>query len=132
MLGTYALSAGYYDAYYGKAQQVRTLIRRDFEAAFEQVDVIAAPTTPAVAFKLGEKDDPLAMYLTDIFTVPGEPRRAARRLGAGGLHDGGAADRPAAHRPRLRARPACSACAHAYEQATDVAHAAGPPWRPGE
>lgn len=70
MLGTYALSAGYYDAYYLKAQKVRTLIRRDFEAAFEQVDVIFAPTTPNVAFKLGQKvDDPLQMYLSDIFTV---------------------------------------------------------------
>ncbi len=70
MLGTYALSAGYYDAYYLKAQKVRTLIRRDFEAAFEQVDVIFAPTTPDVAFKLGQKvDDPLQMYLSDIFTV---------------------------------------------------------------
>jgi aspartyl-tRNA(Asn)/glutamyl-tRNA(Gln) amidotransferase subunit A len=70
MLGTYALSAGYYDAYYGKAQKVRTLIRRDFEAAFAKVDVIVGPTTPGVAFKHGEKEDPLAMYLNDIFTVP--------------------------------------------------------------
>ena len=70
MLGTYALSAGYYDAYYGKAQKVRTLIRRDFAAAFAKVDVIVGPTTPGVAFKHGEKEDPLAMYLNDIFTVP--------------------------------------------------------------
>ena len=70
MLGTYALSAGYYDAYYGKAQKVRTLIRRDFEKAFEKVDVIVGPTTPSCAFKHGEKEDPLAMYLNDIFTVP--------------------------------------------------------------
>jgi aspartyl-tRNA(Asn)/glutamyl-tRNA(Gln) amidotransferase subunit A len=70
MLGTYALSAGYYEAYYGKAQKVRTLIRRDYEAAFEKVDVIVGPTTPGVAFKHGEKEDPLAMYLNDIFTVP--------------------------------------------------------------
>jgi aspartyl-tRNA(Asn)/glutamyl-tRNA(Gln) amidotransferase subunit A len=70
MLGTYALSAGYYDAYYGRAQRVRTLVRRDFEAAFSRVDLIAAPTTPGVAFKLGEKEDPLAMYLNDVFTVP--------------------------------------------------------------
>jgi aspartyl-tRNA(Asn)/glutamyl-tRNA(Gln) amidotransferase subunit A len=70
MLGTYALSAGYYDAYYGKAQKVRTLIRRDFETAFAKVDVIVGPTTPGVAFKHGEKEDPLAMYLNDIFTVP--------------------------------------------------------------
>ena len=71
MLGTYALSAGYYDAYYKRAQQVRTLIRRDFTEAFEQVDIIAAPTAPTVAFKIGEKtDDPLAMYLEDVCTLP--------------------------------------------------------------
>ena len=70
MLGTYALSAGYYDAYYLKAQQVRTLIKRDFEQAFTQVDVIAAPTSPTTAFRIGEKvDDPIQMYLTDIFTI---------------------------------------------------------------
>ncbi len=70
MLGTYALSAGYYDAYYLKAQQVRTLIRQDFEAAFQQVDVIASPTSPTTAFRLGERtEDPLQMYLADIFTV---------------------------------------------------------------
>src|SRR5215210_1344207 len=72
MLGTYALSAGYYDAYYKRAQQVRTLIRRDFQQAFERVDIIAAPTAPTVAFKIGEKtDDPLAMYLEDVCTLPG-------------------------------------------------------------
>jgi aspartyl-tRNA(Asn)/glutamyl-tRNA(Gln) amidotransferase subunit A len=70
MLGTYALSAGYYDAYYGKAQRVRTLVRRDFLQAFERVDVIAAPTTPGVAFKFGEREDPLQMYLNDVFTIP--------------------------------------------------------------
>lgn len=71
MLGTYALSAGYYDAYYGKAQQVRTLIKRDFEEAFSKVDVIAAPTTPKTAFRIGENSaDPLAMYLEDVFTLP--------------------------------------------------------------
>jgi aspartyl-tRNA(Asn)/glutamyl-tRNA(Gln) amidotransferase subunit A len=71
MLGTYALSAGYYEAYYRKAQQVRTLILRDFEVAFGHVDVIVAPTTPTPAFKIGEKtDDPLQMYLSDVFTVP--------------------------------------------------------------
>lgn len=71
MLGTYALSAGYYDAYYGQAQKVRTLIKQDFEKAFEQVDVIAAPVTPTTAFKVGEhNEDPLAMYLEDVFTLP--------------------------------------------------------------
>jgi len=71
MLGTYALSAGYYDAYYLKAQKVRTLIRREFDAALEQVDVILTPTSPNVAFRLNEKlDDPLAMYLNDLYTIP--------------------------------------------------------------
>jgi aspartyl-tRNA(Asn)/glutamyl-tRNA(Gln) amidotransferase subunit A len=70
MLGTYALSAGYYDAYYLKAQQARTLLRRDFERAWEQVDVIACPTSPSVAFRRGQKlDNPLQMYLLDVFTV---------------------------------------------------------------
>ena len=71
VLGTYALSSGYYDAYYGQAQKVRTLISRDFAAAFEQVDVLVAPTCPTVAFRLGEKlDDPLAMYRQDIASIP--------------------------------------------------------------
>jgi aspartyl-tRNA(Asn)/glutamyl-tRNA(Gln) amidotransferase subunit A len=72
MLGTYALSAGYYDAYYGQAQKVRTLIKRDFEKAFEEIDLIATPVTPNTAFPIGEhRGDPLAMYLEDIFTLPG-------------------------------------------------------------
>ena len=71
MLGTYALSAGYYDAYYLKAQKVRTLIRREFETVFETYDVLVTPTSPSVAFKMGEKmDDPVQMYLNDIFTQP--------------------------------------------------------------
>ncbi|MFO7323812.1 MAG: Asp-tRNA(Asn)/Glu-tRNA(Gln) amidotransferase subunit GatA, partial [Chloroflexota bacterium] len=71
MLGTYALSAGYYDAYYGKAQQVRTLIRRDFDEAFKEVDIIAAPVTPTTAYGIGENiDDPVKMYLGDVFTLP--------------------------------------------------------------
>ena len=70
MLGTYALSAGYYDAYYKKGQQARTLIKRDFDEAFKKVDIIVTPTSPTAAFKLGEKtDDPLQMYLSDIFTI---------------------------------------------------------------
>jgi aspartyl-tRNA(Asn)/glutamyl-tRNA(Gln) amidotransferase subunit A len=73
MLGTYALSSGYYDAYYGKAQQVRTLICRDFDAAFEQVDVLVSPTTPTTAFGIGERaDDPMAMYLADLCTIPSD------------------------------------------------------------
>ncbi|MDQ1695865.1 MAG: aspartyl-tRNA(Asn)/glutamyl-tRNA(Gln) amidotransferase subunit, partial [Frankiaceae bacterium] len=71
ILGTYALSAGYYDAYYGQAQKVRTLISRDFAAAFETVDVLVSPTTPTTAFPLGERvDDPMAMYLADLCTIP--------------------------------------------------------------
>jgi aspartyl-tRNA(Asn)/glutamyl-tRNA(Gln) amidotransferase subunit A len=71
MLGTYALSSGYYEAYYGKAQRVRTKIADDFRAAFDSFDFVVTPTSPSVAFKLGEKvDDPLSMYLNDYFTVP--------------------------------------------------------------
>jgi aspartyl-tRNA(Asn)/glutamyl-tRNA(Gln) amidotransferase subunit A len=71
ILGTYALSSGYYEAYYGQAQKVRTLITRDFATAFEQVDVLVSPTTPTTAFKLGERAaDPLAMYLADLCTIP--------------------------------------------------------------
>ncbi|PSK97497.1 aspartyl/glutamyl-tRNA(Asn/Gln) amidotransferase subunit A [Murinocardiopsis flavida] len=71
ILGTYALSSGYYDAYYGSAQQVRTLIKRDFDAAFEHVDVLVSPTTPTTAFPIGERaDDPMAMYLADLCTIP--------------------------------------------------------------
>jgi len=70
ILGTYVLSAGYYEAYYAKAQKVRTLIREDFDRAFEKVDVIVTPTSPTAAFEIGEKmDDPLTMYLSDVYTV---------------------------------------------------------------
>jgi aspartyl-tRNA(Asn)/glutamyl-tRNA(Gln) amidotransferase subunit A len=71
MLGTYALSAGYYEAYYGQAQKVRTLIKQDFDTAFEQVDLIACPAAPTTAFEIGaHKGDPLSMYLEDVFTLP--------------------------------------------------------------
>ena len=71
MLGTYALSSGYYEAYYGRAQRVRTKVAEDFSAAFQQVDLIVTPTAPTVAFKLGEKtSEPLSMYLNDFCTVP--------------------------------------------------------------
>lgn len=71
IIGTYALSAGYYDAYYTQAQKVRTLIAQDFQKAYEQVDVLISPTTPQTAFKLGERvDDPLSMYLFDLYTLP--------------------------------------------------------------
>jgi aspartyl-tRNA(Asn)/glutamyl-tRNA(Gln) amidotransferase subunit A len=70
MLGTYSLSAGYYDAYYLKAQKVRTLIRQDFKRAFEDVDLIVSPTSPTFPFKIGEKtEDPVLMYLSDVFTI---------------------------------------------------------------
>jgi aspartyl-tRNA(Asn)/glutamyl-tRNA(Gln) amidotransferase subunit A len=70
MLGTYVLSAGYYDAYYVRAQKVRTLIKRDFDKALEDVDALVAPVSPTLPFKIGEKmDDPLQMYLSDIFTI---------------------------------------------------------------
>jgi aspartyl-tRNA(Asn)/glutamyl-tRNA(Gln) amidotransferase subunit A len=118
MLGTYALSAGYYDAYYGRAQKVRTLVRRDFDAAFAHVDLLVAPTTPSVAFRHGEKADPLAMYLNDVFTVPGSlaglPALSLRcGFNAAGLPIG----------LQLIARPFDEArllrCAYTYEQATD-------------
>jgi len=71
LLGTFVLSSGYYDAYYSKAQKVRSLIARDFAEAFKEVDVILTPVTPTPAFKIGEKvNDPLSMYLSDIFTIP--------------------------------------------------------------
>ncbi|MGH7673226.1 MAG: amidase family protein, partial [Gemmatimonadales bacterium] len=117
MLGTYALSAGYYEAYYGRAQKVRTLVRRDFEMAFAKVDLIVAPTTPNVAFKHGEKSDPLAMYLNDVFTVPadlaGVPALSVRcGFSAAGLPIGlQLIGRPFDEARLLRA-------AYAYEQAT--------------
>ncbi|MEO0377709.1 MAG: amidase, partial [Cyanobacteria bacterium P01_A01_bin.17] len=71
MIGTYALSSGYYDAYYLKAQKVRTLIKQDFETAFESVDILVSPTSPTTSFKAGEKTaDPISMYLSDLMTIP--------------------------------------------------------------
>ena len=82
LLGTYVLSAGYYDAYYRKAQQVRTLLRRDFDEAFSGCDVLITPTTPETAFRIGEKtSDPLTMYLSDVFTVSANLAGLARCLG---------------------------------------------------
>ncbi|OZM81805.1 Asp-tRNA(Asn)/Glu-tRNA(Gln) amidotransferase subunit GatA [Pseudonocardia sp. MH-G8] len=89
ILGTYALSSGYYDAYYGQAQKVRTLIARDFAAAFEQADVLVSPATPTTAFPLGEKvDDPLAMYLNDLATIPTNLAGTAALSVPSGLADG--------------------------------------------
>ena len=117
VLGTYALSAGYYDAYYGRAQKVRTLVRRDFEQAFARVDVIVAPTTPSVAFRHGEKEDPLSMYLNDVFTVgadlAGVPGISVRcGFTSAGLPIGLQVIGRAFDEPRVLR------VAHAYEQAT--------------
>ncbi|BBG04151.1 MULTISPECIES: Asp-tRNA(Asn)/Glu-tRNA(Gln) amidotransferase subunit GatA [Pseudonocardia] len=89
MLGTYALSSGYYDAYYGQAQKVRTLISRDFDAAFAQADVLVSPTTPTVPFPIGDKvDDPLAMYLNDLATIPTNLAGVAGMSVPSGLSEG--------------------------------------------
>jgi aspartyl-tRNA(Asn)/glutamyl-tRNA(Gln) amidotransferase subunit A len=119
MLGTYVLSAGYYDAYYGKAQAVRTLVCQDFDAAFKDVDLIVTPATPTPAFKLGEKnEDPLQMYLSDIFTISvnlaGLPAIALPcGFSTNGLPIGlQLIGRPFEEETVLRA-------AHAYEQATE-------------
>jgi aspartyl-tRNA(Asn)/glutamyl-tRNA(Gln) amidotransferase subunit A len=119
MLGTYALSAGYYDAYYGKAQQVRTLIKQDFEKAFEKVDVIAAPVTPRTAFKIGENvSDPLQMYLEDVFTLP------ASLAGVPGISlpcgfDGAGMPIGLQLIGRAFSEDVLLRAAHAYEQSTD-------------
>jgi aspartyl-tRNA(Asn)/glutamyl-tRNA(Gln) amidotransferase subunit A len=89
IIGTYALSSGYYDAYYGQAQKVRTLITRDFDAAFAQVDVLVSPTTPITAFRIGERvDDPLAMYMNDLCTIPSNLAGNASASFPVGLDDG--------------------------------------------
>jgi aspartyl-tRNA(Asn)/glutamyl-tRNA(Gln) amidotransferase subunit A len=122
ILGTYVLSSGYYDAYYLRAQKVRTLIRRDFTAAFEKVDAIIAPTSPEAAFKAGDRnDDPLKMYLADIFTI------AANLAGICGLSlPCGFAEIEGTKLPiglQLLGKPFEEAnllrIAHAYEQSTD-------------
>ena len=102
MLGTYALSAGYYDAYYKKALQVRRLIRQDFDRAFEEVDLIAGPVTPTPAFKLGERiDDPLAMYLFDLYTVSANLAGIAGISIPCGFSTSGLADRLATASPAV-------------------------------
>jgi len=119
MLGTYTLSAGYYDAYYRKASQVRTLIRRDFEAAFQRCAVLAAPVAPTPAFRLEEKlDDPLTMYLSDIFTISvnlaGIPGISVPcGFSAAGLPIGLQILGPPLGEPQI------FTVAHAFEQATD-------------
>ena len=121
ILGTYVLSSGYYDAYYLRAQKVRTLIRQDFTAAFEKVDAIICPTSPEAAFKLGERsDDPMRMYLADIFTI------AANLAGICGISlPCGFAEMEGKRLPiglQLLGKPFAEAqllqIAHAYEQST--------------
>ena len=110
MLGTYVLSAGYYDAFYLKAQQVRTLLKQDYDRAFESVDVVVMPTSPTPPFRLGEKtDDPLQMYLADIFTVsvnlvglPGISVPCGLRGCTANRRNGSIADRPAVRREDVR------------------------------
>jgi len=118
MVGTYALSAGYYDAYYKRAQQVRTLIRRDFDRVFQRYDVVMTPTSPVVAFRLGERTgDPLAMKLADICTLPANMAGVPAISLPCGFHDGlpiglQIMARPFAEETLLRV-------AYTYEQATD-------------
>ncbi|HEX8752645.1 MAG TPA: Asp-tRNA(Asn)/Glu-tRNA(Gln) amidotransferase subunit GatA [Solirubrobacterales bacterium] len=118
MLGTYALSSGYYDAYYGQAQKVRTRIAEDFAAAFEQVDFVVTPTSPSVAFGLGEKTaDPLSMYLNDFFTVPMSLAGIPAISIPGGLAE------PAGGGPKLPVGFQIAAPAFAEQRLLDAAHA---------
>jgi aspartyl-tRNA(Asn)/glutamyl-tRNA(Gln) amidotransferase subunit A len=121
MIGTYALSAGYYDAYYLKAQQVRTLIRREFDAAFAKYDAILTPVTPTPAFRIGEKtDDPISMYLNDVFTLPVNIAGLPGMSVPGGFTREGGTELPVGL--QVLAKPFDEATmlrvAHAYEQAT--------------
>ena len=119
MLGTYALSAGYYDAYYLKAQQVRTLIKQDFDQAFAEVDVIVSPTSPTTAFRIGEKvDDPLAMILTDIFTTSANLAGLCGMSIPCGFDDTGLPIGLQLQGPSLAEEKILQA-AHAYEQSTE-------------
>ena len=103
LIGTYVLSAGYYDAYYIKAQKLRTLIARDFDEAYKKCDVLLTPTAPGPAFGIGEKsDDPIAMYLNDVFTVTVNLAGLARHFGAGGVEQRGVAAGSAADRQGVR------------------------------
>jgi aspartyl-tRNA(Asn)/glutamyl-tRNA(Gln) amidotransferase subunit A len=129
MLGTYALSAGYYDAYYGQAQKVRTLIIRDFAAAFEKVDVLVSPTSPTTAFRIGERvDDPLAMYLSDLCTIPSNlAGNAALSVPAGLADDDGLPVGLQVMAPTLADDRAYRVAA-AYEATRDATDG-GPLWR---
>ena len=119
MLGTYALSAGYFDAYYGRAQKVRTLIKRDFEKAFEQVDLLAAPVAPSTAFRIGEhSEDPLSMYLEDIFTLPANLAGVPGISFPVGFDQQGLPIGMQLMGPHFR-EDLLFECAHLYQQATD-------------
>jgi aspartyl-tRNA(Asn)/glutamyl-tRNA(Gln) amidotransferase subunit A len=119
MLGTYALSAGYYDAYYGQAQKVRTLIKSDFDLAFEQVDLIAAPVAPTTAFRIGQHgDDPLSMYLEDVFTLPANLAGVPGLAFPVGFDAQGLPISMQLMGPQL-SEPRLLQAAHAYQQASD-------------
>jgi len=122
MLGTYALSAGYYDAYYLKAQQVRTLIRHEFDAAFQRYDALIAPVTPTPAFKIGEKvDDPMSMYLNDVFTLPVNIAGLPGTSVPGGFVEQDDKQLPVGLQVIAKPfdEPSMLRVAHAYEQATE-------------
>jgi aspartyl-tRNA(Asn)/glutamyl-tRNA(Gln) amidotransferase subunit A len=124
LIGAYALSAGYYDAYYGQAQRVRTLIRRDFEQAFEKCDLLLTPTSPTVAFRIGELvDDPLAMYACDLFTLPVNLSGLPAISLPCGLSEGLPVGSTWPGRPS--ARTACWRAAHALEGASRSTRPAG-------
>ena len=120
MLGTYALSSGYYDAYYRQAQKVRTLVSQEFETVFKDVDAIVCPTSPSVAFPMGSRDDPLSMYMCDVVTLPanlaGIPGMSVPCGFVDGLPVGLQVIAPRFEDSRV------FRVAHAYEQATDVPH----------
>ncbi|HEX9123895.1 MAG TPA: Asp-tRNA(Asn)/Glu-tRNA(Gln) amidotransferase subunit GatA [Actinomycetota bacterium] len=125
MLGTYALSAGYYEAYYGQAQKVRTLVIRDYERAFEEYDLLVSPTSPTTAFRLGERtDDPLAMYLSDVFTIPANLAGVPAMSIPCGLDEAGLPVGLQLTAPVLQERRLLTA-AHAVEQ--ELAFSAVPP-----
>ena len=125
LIGTYVLSAGYYDAYYLKAQKVRTLIKQDFDDAWNTVDVVLTPTTPSPAFGFGEKaGDPIAMYLEDIFTVTVNMAGLPGISVPGGLVVAGHAARAAADRQAVRRGDAVLAAAQVIEDAAGHFHVA--------
>ena len=108
MLGTYALSSGYYDAYYRQAQKVRTLVSQEFETVFKDVDAIVCPTSPSVAFPMGSRDDPLSMYMCDVVTLARQPRGHPGHVGALRVRRR-ASGRPAGDRTAIRGLARASA-----------------------